>query len=70
MKDFKLKIDEIKCTGCINRIKNVLSKIKGIKKYDISLDNKILNITTKEENIDNIIKRIEEIDFKVKLMEK
>lgn len=70
MKDFKLKIDGIKCTGCINRIKNVLSKIKGIKKYDISLDNKILNITTKEENIDNIIKRIEEIDFKVKLMEK
>ena len=63
---YELEITGIKCEGCINRIKNVVSSIKGIINYDINLDNKILSITVKKERVlDEVIKKIEKLGFEV-----
>ena len=64
---YELEITGIKCEGCINRIKNVVSSIKGVTSYDITLDNKILSITVKKESVlDEVIKKITDLGFEVK----
>lgn len=57
-------VNGMKCDGCVNRIKNVLSSIKGIKAYDISLENKKLVIDVKKEKVINeVIKKVETLGF-------
>ena len=64
---YELTIDGIKCEGCINRIKNVVSSIKGVTSYDITLDTKVLTITVKKESVlDEVIKKITDLGFEVK----
>ena len=64
---YELTIDGIKCVGCINRIKNVVSSIKGVTSYDITLDTKVLTITVKKESVlDEVIKKITDLGFEVK----
>ena len=49
MKEIELKIEGMKCEGCVNRIKNVLSSIKGISSYELSLEEKTLTLEVKKE---------------------
>ena len=64
---YELTINGIKCEGCINRIKNVVSNIKGVTCYDITLDTKVLTITVKKESVlDEVIKKITDLGFEVK----
>lgn len=64
---YELTIDGIKCVGCINRIKNVVSSIKGVTSYGITLDTKVLTITVKIESVlDEVIKKITDLGFEVK----
>ena len=64
---YELTINGIKCEGCINRIKNVVSSIKGVTSYDITLDTKVLTITVKKESVlDEVIKKITDLGFDVK----
>ena len=66
MKKFELNIKGIKCEGCVNRIKNVLSSIKGIDSFTISIEDKKLLLSVKNEKIINeIIKKIEALGFSV-----
>lgn len=52
----ELNIEGMKCEGCTNRISNVLSNIKGIKKYDISLENKKIILEVKDNKVLNKLK--------------
>lgn len=62
----ELNIDGMKCEGCVNRIKNVLSKIKGIVSYEVSLENKNIVMELKKEKIkEEVIEKIESIGFTV-----
>lgn len=64
---YEFIIDTIHCEGCVNRIKNVLSNIKGIINYDISLQSKKLDIAVKNEKVINEVKnKLYNIDFEVK----
>lgn len=66
MKEKELMIEGMKCEGCVTRIKNVLSSIKGIESYDISLETKKLSVSVKKEKvIDEVIKKIENLGFEV-----
>ena len=49
MKNIELNIEGMKCEGCVNRIKNVLSTIKGIETCQLSLEDKKLVLTIKKE---------------------
>jgi len=62
----ELKIDGMKCDGCVNRIRNVLSKIKGVVSYEVSLENKNVIVEIKKEKIkEEVIEKIESLGFKV-----
>lgn len=66
MNRIELSIEGMKCAGCVNRIKNILSSIEGIDSFDISLEKKILVLLVKKEKIvDDVIKRIESLGFVV-----
>lgn len=67
MKMITLYIEGMKCEGCVNRIKNVLENIKGILSYELSLEKKKLILTVKKEKVvEEVIEKIENIDFKVR----
>ena len=63
----KLNIEGLKCEGCVNRIKNALSTVKGIDSFTISLEKKelILNVK-KESTIQKAIAKIEDLGFEAK----
>ena len=61
-----IQINGMKCEGCVNRISNALSTIKGIESFNVSLETKILIIKVKKEKILNeVITKIENLGFKV-----
>lgn len=62
----ELKIEGMKCEGCVERIKNVLATIKGIISYDISFENKTLKIEVKSEKIiKQIVQKLENLGFQI-----
>ena len=64
--EYKLTINDMKCEGCVNRINNVLSTIKGVESFNASLETKALTIKVKKEKILNeVITKIENLGFKV-----
>lgn len=66
MKTTNLIVEGMKCEGCVNRIKNVVENTNGISSYAISLEEKKLTLTyKKEEVLEEVIKKIEKMDFQV-----
>ncbi len=66
MKNIELEIEEMSCEGCVNRINNVLSDIRGINSYSVSLEDKKLRLSVKKEKtIEEVIQKIENLGFTV-----
>ena len=64
--EYKLTINDMKCEGCVNRINNVLSTIKGVESFNVSLETKALTIKVKKEKtLDEVITKIENLGFEV-----
>lgn len=64
MKKVELTIEGMKCEGCVHRIKNALSTMKGIASYTISLEEKRLVLSLKKEKIlEEVIKKMENLGF-------
>jgi len=62
----ELKIEGMKCEGCVNRISNALSRIKGIISYEVSLENKnVVMEIKKEKTKEEAINKIEALGFTV-----
>ncbi len=61
-----ISIDGMKCEGCTKRVENVLSNIKEVEKYDVSLEKKQAIVILKKNIEDNILKnKIENLGFNV-----
>lgn len=66
MKRYELMIEGMHCDGCVNRIKNGLSTVKGISSYNLSLESKKLEIEVKKDKvIDEVVAKIEKLGFDV-----
>jgi copper chaperone len=39
-----IKVDGMTCMGCVNSVKNVLEKIPGVSKADVSLEQKQVTV--------------------------
>ena len=66
MKQVEFKIEGIKCEGCVNRIKKVLTKCSGIESFDLSLETKILKVSAQDDqSIEMMKEKIETLDFTV-----
>ena len=67
MQKYELKVDGIKWEGCVNRINNVLSQIKKVTSYNVSLKNKTITIEIKNEKVlKEVIEKINSLGFDVK----
>ena len=61
-----LKVEGMMCEGCVNRIKNALENIKGVKIIEISLDEKNVHIDVDNEIIFNdVVNKINDLGFEV-----
>ena len=66
MKEIKLKIEGMHCTGCSNRLEKVLNNTEGVEKATVSFEEKQAIITYNESQIDltQIKEAIEGAGFK------
>ena len=66
MKDIKLKIEGMHCTGCSSRLEKVLNNVEGVEKATVSFAEKEAIITYNEEKISEkqIKSEIKEAGFK------
>ena len=66
MKDIKLKIAGMHCTGCSSRLEKVLNNIGGVEKAKVSFEEEEAVITYDNEKVSEkqIIIEIEEAGFK------
>ena len=52
MKEIKLKIEGMHCTGCSNRLENILNNTDGVENAIVSFEEKKAIITYNESQID------------------
>ena len=66
MKEIKLNIEGMHCTGCSNRLEKVLNNTDGVEKATVSFEQKQAIITYNENQIDiaQIKEAIEGTGFK------
>lgn len=66
MDELKINVRGMMCTGCENRIKNVLGELKGIKTVDANyITGQVVINSDIEINIEEIKSKIEDIGFEV-----
>lgn len=66
VKDLKLKISGMHCTGCSTRLEKVLNNVDGIKEAVVDFEKKEANVIYDESKIDisNIKNIIDDAGFK------
>ena len=66
MKNIIIKVEGMKCSGCENRIMNVLKSIDGVKTVSANHEKGTVEITLLKEINSNILKeKIETLGFSV-----
>lgn len=71
MKETIIKVKEMMCNGCENRIQNALKTIEGIESVEADHTKGIVKITSNDNIEENVIKeKIEDIGFEVEKEEK
>ena len=66
MKEIKLKIEEMHCAGCSNRLEKILNNADGVESAKVSLEEKSADIKYNEEEVElnTILQEIEDAGFK------
>lgn len=60
-------IEGMKCEGCVNRVKNVLSVIPGVKSCSVSLEDKKADLVLAKDIDDSVFQdKIEALGFTLK----
>ena len=67
MKEVKLNIEGMHCTGCSTRLEKVLNNVDGVESAKVSLEEKKANIKYDETQISEkeLIEAVEDAGFKV-----
>ncbi len=65
METIDLKVNSMKCMGCINTVQSSLSKLLGVEKVEAFLDTKIVRVTYNGNPnvLDEIYKTLESVGF-------
>ncbi len=66
MKEVKLNIEGMHCTGCSTRLEKVLNNVDGVESAKVSLEEKIADIKYDETQVSEkeLIEAIEDAGFK------
>ena len=63
--EYIVKIDGMKCNNCANHVINGLSKIDGVKKVEVNLEEKEAHITSSKEIDKDVVKDIiDELEYR------
>ena len=67
MKEIKLNIEGMHCTGCSTRLEKVLNNVDGVESAKVSLEEKKADIKYDEAQVNEkeLIEAIEDAGFKV-----
>ena len=67
MKEVKLNIEGLHCTGCSTRLEKVLNNVDGVESAKVSLEEKKADIKYDETQISEkeLIEAVEDAGFKV-----
>ena len=67
MKEVKLNIEGMHCTGCSTRLEKVLNNVDGVKGAKVSLEEKKADIKYDETQVSEkeLIEAVEDAGFKV-----
>jgi len=66
---FTMKVDGMKCEGCVKRIENILEKERNVNSYQVDLEEKKIQLLVKKNtDIQNIANKIEALDFKITII--
>ncbi len=67
MKEVKLNIEGMHCTGCSTRLEKVLNNVDGVESAKVSLEEKKADIKYDEAQVNEkeLIEAIEDAGFKV-----
>ncbi len=66
MKELKFKVEGMMCTGCENRVQNVLKTIDGVENVVANHENGTVTVTLNKDVDENIIKeKIIDIGYEV-----
>jgi len=65
MNKYSLKLSNLKCRGCVNSVKENLSKIDLINMIDVNLETKILEVEAEADTIEIVINKLSEIGYPV-----
>jgi copper chaperone CopZ len=65
MNKYSLKLSNLKCGGCVNSVKENLSKIDHINMIDVNLETKILEVEAEADTIEIVINKLSEIGYPV-----
>ena len=59
----EIKVENIKCHGCANSIKNGLLKVKGVEDVDVRIDQGIIDVNGKDIDRNEIVSRLHSMGY-------
>ena len=59
----EIKVENIKCHGCANSIKNGLLKVKGVEDVDVRIDQGIIDVKGKDIDRNEIVSRLHSMGY-------
>ena len=65
MNKYSLNLSNLKCGGCVNSVKENLSKLEHVHILDVNLETKILEVEAKSDTIEIVINKLSEIGYPV-----
>jgi copper chaperone CopZ len=65
MNKYSLKLSNLKCGGCVNSVKENLSKLEHVHILDVNLETKILEVEAEADTIEIVINKLSEIGYPV-----
>lgn len=62
-----LNVEGMSCMHCAKKVETALKEVKGVKSVKVSLENKIVEVTLKEDIATEVLKRaVEDAGYEVK----
>ncbi len=66
MKNIVIKVSGMHCSGCENRIKNVLSDIEGVEEVKANYQDGVVTVNANESiDVSTLNEKIEDLGFEV-----
>lgn len=68
MKNVSLRVSDMKCDGCVNAVRTAISRVEGVQRADVSLEDKMARVVADDAvQTDDLMAAVEEAGYTAKL---